>query len=193
MFVVGYLLGSVFLVFIISKMVNGIDIRKYGSGNSGIINVLRIFGIGFVILVFVIDVLKGVVVILFVKIVMLDDVVFGVILVGFVVIWGYIFLFYFGFRGGKAAVILIGVVFVVILVIMFVVIVLVFIVLLFKRYMFLIVIVGVILYFFVVLIFVREYWFLVLIILVVIIIRYRENIKRFLNGIERKVGERVKF
>lgn len=79
---VGYLLGSVLPALIIGKMVNGIDIRKYGSGNPGTTNVLRTLGIGPAILVFAIDVLKGVVATLFAKIVMPDDVVLGVTLAG---------------------------------------------------------------------------------------------------------------
>ncbi|ADL41996.1 protein of unknown function DUF205 [Caldicellulosiruptor obsidiansis OB47] len=190
---VGYLLGSVLPALIISKMINGIDIRKYGSGNPGTTNVLRTLGIGPAILVFAIDVLKGVVATLFAKIVMPDDIVLGVTLAGFAVIWGHTFPLYFGFRGGKAAATSIGVALVATPIITIVVIALALIVLLLKRYMSLTVIVGAILYFFAVLIFAREYWFLALIILVVIIVRHRENIKRLLNGTERKVGERVKL
>lgn len=190
---VGYLLGSVLPALIISKMVNGIDIRKYGSGNPGTTNVLRTLGMGPAILVFTIDVLKGVVATLFAKIVMPDDVVLGVTLAGFAVIWGHTFPLYFGFRGGKAAATSIGVALVATPVITLVVILLALIVLALKRYMSLAVIVGAVLYFFAVLIFAREYWFLALIILVVIVVRHKENIKRLLNGTERKVGERVKL
>lgn len=190
---VGYLLGSVLPALIIGKMLNGVDIRKYGSGNPGTTNVLRTMGIGPAILVFTIDVLKGVVATLFAKIVMPDDVVLGVTLAGFAVICGHNWPLYFGFRGGKAVATSIGVALVATPVITLVVIALALIVLIVKRYMSLTSIVGSILYFFAILIFSREYWFLALIIMVVIIIRHRENIKRLLNGTERKIGERVKL
>ncbi|AZT91017.1 glycerol-3-phosphate 1-O-acyltransferase [Caldicellulosiruptor changbaiensis] len=190
---VGYLLGSVLPALIIGKMLNGVDIRKYGSGNPGTTNVLRTMGIGPAILVFTIDVLKGVVATLFAKIVMPDDVVLGVTLAGFAVICGHNWPLYFGFRGGKAVATSIGVALVATPVITLIVIALALIVLVIKRYMSLTSIVGSILYFLVILIFAREYWFLALIIMVVIIIRHRENIKRLLNGTERKIGERVKL
>ncbi|WP_039765357.1 MULTISPECIES: glycerol-3-phosphate 1-O-acyltransferase PlsY [unclassified Caldicellulosiruptor] len=190
---VGYLIGSVLPALIIGKMLNGVDIRKYGSGNPGTTNVLRTMGIGPAILVFTIDVLKGVVATLFAKIVMPDDVVLGVTLAGFAVICGHNWPLYFGFRGGKAVATSIGVALVATPVITLVVIALALIVLVIKRYVSLTSIVGSILYFLVILIFAREYWFLALIIMVVIIIRHRENIKRLLNGTERKIGERVKL
>ncbi|WAM31137.1 glycerol-3-phosphate 1-O-acyltransferase PlsY [Caldicellulosiruptor naganoensis] len=190
---VGYLLGSVLPALIIGKMLNGVDIRKYGSGNPGTTNVLRTMGIGPAILVFAIDVLKGVVATLFAKIFMPDDVVLGVTLAGFAVICGHNWPLYFGFRGGKAVATSIGVALVATPVITLVVIPLALIVLVLTRYMSLTSIVGSILYFFAILIFAREYWFLALVIMIVIIIRHRENIKRLLNGTERKVGERVKL
>lgn len=190
---VGYLLGSVLPALIISKMLNGVDIRKYGSGNPGTTNVLRTMGIGPAILVFAIDVLKGVVAALFAKIVIPDDVVLGVTLAGFAVICGHNWPLYFGFRGGKAVATSIGVALVATPVITIVVIALALIVLIVTRYMSLTSIVGSILYFLAILIFARDYWFLALIIMVVVIIRHRENIKRLLNGTERKVGERVKL
>lgn len=190
---VGYLLGSVLPALIIGKMLNGVDVRKYGSGNPGTTNVLRTLGIGPAILVFTIDVLKGVIAVLFAKIVMPDDAVLAQTLAGFAVICGHNWPVYFGFKGGKAAATSIGVALVVTPIITLVVIALALIVLVIKRYMSLTVIIGAILYFIAILIFAREYWFLALIIMVVIIIRHRQNIKRLLNGTERKVGERVKL
>ncbi len=40
----GYLLGSLNSAIIISKMLYGDDIRKYGSGNAGLTNMLRTYG-----------------------------------------------------------------------------------------------------------------------------------------------------
>jgi len=190
---VSSLIGSVLPALIVGKMVNGIDVRKYGSGNPGTTNFLRTLGTGPALLVFVVDVLKGIVAVLFSRIVMPDDVVLAQTLAGFAVICGHNWPLYFGFRGGKAAATSIGVALTITPVIALVVIALALIVLAIKRYMSLSVIVGAILYFLSILIFARDYWFLGLIIMVVIIIRHKDNIKRILNGTERKVGERVKL
>lgn len=56
----GYLLGSVPFGYLIAKS-RGVDIRTVGSGNVGATNVLRALGKGPAIVVFVLDVAKGLV------------------------------------------------------------------------------------------------------------------------------------
>ncbi len=53
-----YIIGSINGGLILSKL-QGLDIRKRGSGNAGATNVLRVIGIKSGILVFIIDCLKG--------------------------------------------------------------------------------------------------------------------------------------
>lgn len=55
-----YLLGSVSFSIVIAKWVKGIDIREHGSGNAGATNTLRVLGKGPGILVFLLDIAKGV-------------------------------------------------------------------------------------------------------------------------------------
>ena len=55
----GYLIGSVSFGIIVTKLVKGVDIRKYGSGNTGVTNVLRTVGKGPAALVLAGEVLKG--------------------------------------------------------------------------------------------------------------------------------------
>lgn len=55
-----YLLGSVSFSIVIAKWVKGIDIRQHGSGNAGATNTLRVLGKGPGILVFLLDIAKGV-------------------------------------------------------------------------------------------------------------------------------------
>jgi len=54
-----YLLGSLPIGLYIGKMVKGIDVREFGSGNIGASNVWRTLGPAWGILVFLLDVSKG--------------------------------------------------------------------------------------------------------------------------------------
>ncbi len=56
----GYLLGSVSFAIIITRARSGGDIREVGNRNAGTANVGRTLGLGWGVLVFVLDVLKGV-------------------------------------------------------------------------------------------------------------------------------------
>ncbi|MGO4370995.1 glycerol-3-phosphate 1-O-acyltransferase PlsY [Paenibacillus sp. YIM B09110] len=58
--VLSYLLGSVSFSIVIAKWVKGIDIRQHGSGNAGATNTLRVLGKGPGILVFLLDIAKGI-------------------------------------------------------------------------------------------------------------------------------------
>ena len=57
--VIGYLLGSVPFGLIITKLVKGIDIREFGSGNIGFTNVLRTVGVKAGAATLVLDITKG--------------------------------------------------------------------------------------------------------------------------------------
>lgn len=54
-----YLLGSIPTGYLVARAVKGIDIRQYGSGNTGATNVLRVVGKWAALGVFAIDMLKG--------------------------------------------------------------------------------------------------------------------------------------
>lgn len=62
--VIGYLLGSIPFGVIISKR-KGIDVTQYGSGRMGATNVLRTAGGKAAALVFILDLLKGVLAVVF--------------------------------------------------------------------------------------------------------------------------------
>lgn len=57
--VVAYLIGSFPTAFVLCRLFKGIDIREHGSGNVGATNVFRTAGKGLGAVVFVIDFLKG--------------------------------------------------------------------------------------------------------------------------------------
>jgi glycerol-3-phosphate acyltransferase PlsY len=54
-----YLIGSIPTSIIVSKLVKGIDIRNFGSGNAGGTNVYRVLGWKYGLLVILLDALKG--------------------------------------------------------------------------------------------------------------------------------------
>ncbi len=56
--VLAYLIGNISPAIILGKL-NGIDIKKEGSGNAGTTNVLRVLGGKAAIITLVIDILKG--------------------------------------------------------------------------------------------------------------------------------------
>ncbi|MDH6369640.1 acyl-phosphate glycerol 3-phosphate acyltransferase [Paenibacillus sp. VTT E-133280] len=106
--VVSYLLGSVSFSVLFAKLLKGIDIRQYGSGNAGATNTLRVLGKGPAIAVLVLDVLKGV------AAVWLGTWVGGwgtwvAALCGIAAIVGHNWPLYFRFRGGKGIATTIGV------------------------------------------------------------------------------------
>ncbi|MHA4842655.1 glycerol-3-phosphate 1-O-acyltransferase PlsY [Flavitalea antarctica] len=58
--VIAYLIGSIPTAVWVSKLFFGIDIREYGSGNSGATNTFRVLGSRWGVFVMLMDVLKGV-------------------------------------------------------------------------------------------------------------------------------------
>src|SRR4028118_1470742 len=57
--VVAYLIGAIPFAYLVAYGVKGIDIRTVGSGNVGATNVGRALGFRYFLLVFALDVLKG--------------------------------------------------------------------------------------------------------------------------------------
>jgi glycerol-3-phosphate acyltransferase PlsY len=94
----GYLIGSVSFSIIVFRLLRKEDIRKYGSGNAGMTNVLRTAGKGPALLVLLGDALKGV------ASACLGLAVGGVtlgVLAGLAAMVGHTYPLYFGFKGGK--------------------------------------------------------------------------------------------
>jgi len=112
--IVAYLIGSLLGSLIVGKLRGGIDIRKLGSGNAGGTNALRTQGAWFALGVMVIDVGKG----WFASAVLPSVVLFEPsyaadwlpIACASAAVLGHVFPVWFGFRGGKGAATLIGVV-----------------------------------------------------------------------------------
>ena len=106
--IVSYLIGSVNFSILLSKMLSGKDIRESGSGNAGATKKMGVITL-------LLDVLKGIVVILLsrlVKNIAGTDEIYPVIsyIAGVCVILGHNFPLYFGFKGGKGVATSLGVV-----------------------------------------------------------------------------------
>ena len=64
-----YLMGSVPSGLLITKLVRRIDVRQYGSGNTGMTNVMRTVGVWPAMVVLVLDVGKGILAVILAKII----------------------------------------------------------------------------------------------------------------------------
>lgn len=110
--ILSYLVGSIPTSIIISRLINGSDIRNYGSGNAGGTNVARTFGWKYGILVILLDAFKGVVAVVFVARLHFgdlpfdnptpfDDFTFIQLLAGLCAVVGHVWTVFASFRGGK--------------------------------------------------------------------------------------------
>jgi glycerol-3-phosphate acyltransferase PlsY len=63
--IIGYLLGSVPFGYLVARRQTKVDVRQYGSGKIGATNVLRIAGRKLAALVAIVDLLKGVLAVVF--------------------------------------------------------------------------------------------------------------------------------
>lgn len=110
--VIGYLLGCLQWSYILSKIFLKVDIRTLGGGNAGASNTVISVGWKWGILVAILDILKAIISVLIIKylfkISYLEENIFLLYLNGLFVILGHDFPFFMGFRGGKGAASLLG-------------------------------------------------------------------------------------
>lgn len=106
--ILAYLLGSISFAVILSKIFLKKDVREMGSGNAGTTNVMRTGGFKLGALTFLGDVLKGLVACLVGKLVFKavfecgdEWAVYGAFLCGIACMIGHMFPIFFQFKGGK--------------------------------------------------------------------------------------------
>lgn len=110
--VLSYLVGSIPTSLILSKAVRGVDIRKYGSGNAGGTNITRVFGWQLGSVVMVLDGIKGLIATQLIARLMFGPIPFNnrtpfedftviQIIAGSAAVVGHIWTAFAGFRGGK--------------------------------------------------------------------------------------------
>jgi glycerol-3-phosphate acyltransferase PlsY len=114
-----YFLGSLNGAIIASRIFYRKDIRKFGSGNPGLTNFLRVFGKGGALLVILVDVLKTLAPVVFAGYMFarftdmalseswllsyyFDVSLFGMLVAGLFAVLGHCFPVLYGFKGGKA-------------------------------------------------------------------------------------------
>ncbi|OMF35176.1 acyl-phosphate glycerol 3-phosphate acyltransferase [Paenibacillus sp. FSL H8-0548] len=103
-----YLLGSVSFSIVIAKWVKGIDIRQHGSGNAGATNTLRVLGKGPGLLVFLLDIAKGVAAVWIGHALGENDWI--PVICGLAAIIGHNWPIWFRFKGGKGIATTVGVI-----------------------------------------------------------------------------------
>ncbi len=110
--IIGYLIGSINLSIILSKLMGKGDIREHGSGNAGTTNTLRVLGKLPALAVFIFDVIKPIISISIAKVlIFIGSSVpaeslelayeLAILLSAFATILGHDYPIYYGFKGGK--------------------------------------------------------------------------------------------
>ncbi len=95
-----YLVGSIPFSFVVAK-IQGIDLRKVGSGNTGASNVWRMVGFRYFVVALVLDIFKGwLPTFLAHSVFALSP--FAIIIIGLCAVLGHVYPLFIGFRGGKA-------------------------------------------------------------------------------------------
>ena len=96
-----YILGSIPTSYIMGKLIKGIDIRDFGSGNVGATNALRILGTKVGVFTLIIDIGKGFIAVTIARFIIEDPADLIMILTGLFAILGHIFTIFLKFKGGK--------------------------------------------------------------------------------------------
>ena len=192
--ITAYLLGNISTSYIVAKRLAGVDIRTQGSGNAGSTNVLRILGKKAGALTFIGDVLKGLIAVLIARFIAygvnLDNTTCAYIAVVAVVL-GHNYPVFLGFKGGKGVATSLGSMLgmnplVALLCLGFFIIIVAI-----TKYVSLGSILGIGLSPIIMMINHNNKGVLVTLFLTIsVVITHKENIKRLLNGTERKLGQK---
>lgn len=186
--IISYFLGNISFAYILGKLFTKKDVRDFGSGNAGATNAIRAFGKKIGVMVFVGDVLKGVVAVLIARSIAGQN---GAYLAGALVIIGHNWPILLNFKGGKGVATTIGVMIFVNLYLTLICVVLGVIIIVISRTVSLGSIFGMALAPVVALVFVRPFDLYLFIFCMFIgcmsIYRHKSNIKRLLEGKENKL------
>ncbi len=194
-----YLIGSISFAIIVSRLLAGDDVRRHGSGNAGMTNMLRTYGKGPATLTFLGDFFKAAVAITLSRWLLARTGVTLPLDVGYVsglcVLLGHLFPLYFHFKGGKGVASSLGIIFCInplvfaIIAVVFVPIVLI------TRIVSLGSVLGALFYPFITWLVVSRQggspWYDTISAAIIgglLLVMHRDNIKRLLTGTERRFG-----
>lgn len=192
--VVAYLLGNISTSYIVAKRIAGVDIRTQGSGNAGSTNVLRTLGKRAGAMTFLGDVLKGVMAVLIsefaARLVGIDTLLAGYLAV-ICVVAGHNWPAVLGFRGGKGVATSLGAMLAVNPVITLMCLAVFILVVVTTKYVSLGSVVGIgCSPIFMIMVKNKAGLIVALFLTASVIYNHRANIKRLLNGTERKIGQK---
>lgn len=186
--IISYFLGNISFAYILGKLFTKKDVRDFGSGNAGTTNAMRAFGKKIGIMVFIGDVLKGVLAVIIGR---NFGGQMGAYIAGASVIIGHNWPVLLNFKGGKGVATTIGVMIFVNLYLTSICVVLGVIIIIFTKTVSLGSIFGMALAPIVAIIFVRPFdialFIFCLFIASMSIYRHKSNIKRLLQGKENKL------
>lgn len=94
-----YVLGAIPWGFLFSRISKGIDVRQYGSGKTGMSNVLRTSGGRMATLVFIFDITKGALVVVLAR--AITDSPWAEVVAGLLSLIGHNWSIFLGFTGGR--------------------------------------------------------------------------------------------
>lgn len=203
---IGYLFGTFQTGYIYGKL-KGVDIRNYGSGNTGATNSLRTFGWKGGVITFVGDCIKAILAIVVVKLLLGESFEENIqileLYAGMGAVLGHNFPFYLKFKGGKGIACTLAVAFAVCPGTVPVCLTVFFLCLALSRYVSLGSILMVLLFMIQVFVFnfygvlgmtgneIIEFNILAVIFCAMAIIRHRANIVRLIKGTENKIGQKA--
>ncbi len=204
--VLGYLLGSFNSAIIICKLMDKGDVRSHGSGNAGMTNMLRTYGVVPAALTLIGDFLKGAIAIWLGKylysIIVADATAYQILCVSYAIaitaLLGHTFPVFFGFKGGKGILVTAGVILALNPIVLAILVVIFLIFTLSTRIVSVGSVVVAIAYPIVTFIIKMSSEILLLttetvactIMAIVVLIMHRENIKRLIDGTENKFGSK---
>lgn len=186
--IIAFILGSIPFGIIIAKA-KGVDLKKVGSGNIGATNVLRSLGKWPAALTLLGDILKGTVAVALGRYIEVGSAFEG--LIGISAILGHNFSVFLGFKGGKGVATSLGVLIIYAPQVALITLIIWFIVAIVTKYSSLGALVSFGLLPLNIFLFDdKQKLFIAIIITAIIFIRHSDNIKRLINGSERKIGQR---
>lgn len=187
---VAYLLGSIPFGLIVGKIVTGTDIRDQGSGNTGATNAYRLMGLGFGLLVALLDIGKGVAAVKITQMVLGQSSELLILLAGVMAIVGHNLSIFLKFDGGRGVATSVGVLGSLAPIEVLIVGAIWFTIILLTRYVSLASITGAVILPILMFVFGKPNFIIIFGVLIsaFVIYSHKDNIKRLLNGNENKIS-----